>query len=67
MDWVAFAEQVEFAGGSRAVVGRQRLWDQTSDLSSGDFLNHRNPKESEDEQSCSILAPWPALTPSPPA
>jgi hypothetical protein len=32
VDRVAFAEQVEFAGGSRAVVRRQHLWDQTGDF-----------------------------------
>jgi hypothetical protein len=35
--------------GGEAFVRRQRLWDQTGDLSNGRFLAHRNPKESEDE------------------
>ncbi len=30
-------------------VRRQRLWDQSGDLNNGEFLAHRNPKESEDE------------------
>jgi hypothetical protein len=30
-------------------VRRPRLWDQTGDLKYGEFLAHRNPKESEDE------------------
>jgi hypothetical protein len=37
----------------RQPVPRQRLWDQSRDLSNGGFLAHRNSKESGNEQKTS--------------